>query len=398
MRRLAKPLVVTVCLVGPYLLAPVVWAGSYYSSSGIGLVHHFVSARSQGMGGVGLATPELLTVNFMNPASLPGLPLTMLSANFFHSSTEVTTARQSGRVTDTNPFGFQFVVPLAQDVAGIAIGLNSYSTMEFSYEETRGSVVESVSGKGGVQTAFFSLGIRPIKKLYLGVSVLYFFGTVGNRWTLDFPTGSRQRDTRSENTFSLSGAGLRFGAIFQITSAWHVGAVWTPSVDVSGKRFVGFENVNEFSDFPEEEASVPASFGLGTSLEIGKKFLVAVDYFTRRWEKVNVLNYTKPSQRIGVGFEFSAKGGPFSSFLSRTAFRAGAFYRDLGLERPEGKSVKEVAGTVGLGLPIRWHAARLDFGLQFGKRGSSDNVFQENFISLYGGITLGSKWFQRRKR
>ena len=46
-------------------------AQSFYSSRGIGLVRYFVSGRSAGMAGVGLALTDNLTVSFLNPASFP---------------------------------------------------------------------------------------------------------------------------------------------------------------------------------------------------------------------------------------------------------------------------------------------------------------------------------------
>ena len=64
-------------------------AQSFYSSQGIGLVSYFVSGGSTGMGGVGLALTDDLTVSSLNPASLSALPLSTISGNFRHSAADL---------------------------------------------------------------------------------------------------------------------------------------------------------------------------------------------------------------------------------------------------------------------------------------------------------------------
>ncbi len=78
--------------------------------------------------------------------------------------------------------------------------------------------------------------------------------------------------------------------------------------------------------------------------------------------------------------------------------RAGIYYKILGLEEPVGEKVTEIFATIGLGLPIKWSAGRLDLALETGRRGSSSqNPFRENVIRFTGSITVGEKWFLRRR-
>ncbi len=380
------------------LAAAPVHAGSYYSSRGIGMVHYFVSARAQGMGGVGLATPDPLTVNYLNPAGIAGLPLTTINASFFHEATDVSTATQSGSVTDTDPLGFQFVVPVKEGMVAFAIGLSSYSRVEFSNEEQRGGALESVTGEGGVQSASLTVAVRPVRNLYLGASLLFYFGSLRNKWTVDFPPESGLRDTENENALSVSGAKFRFGLIYRIGSAWSLAAVVAPAANLNASRRVTFQNIVEFTDFPDSEVTIPLAIGFGTAVQLGKKVLLGADFYTQRWDEAGLEGFGDRSYRLALGLEFSARGGPFSPYFSRAAYRVGFQYRDLGLEAPAGEKVTEWAATVGIGLPIKWSAARIDLALQAGKRGSPRNLYEETFIRLYGGITLGNKWFQRGRR
>jgi len=139
---------------------------------------------------------------------------------------------------------------------------------------------------------------------------------------------------------------------------------------------------------------------VGTAFFLSRKLLIAADYYVERWSDVEASSYVNDSQRIGVGFEYSGRGtGLASSYWSKMAFRAGFYYRDLGIEAPVGDSVTEVFGTIGVGFPMKWSASRIDLSLEFGQRGSlPDNPFKENVIRFSGSITVGERWFYRRPR
>jgi len=154
-------------------------AQSVYSSQGIGLVSYFVSGRGTGMGGVGLALTDDLTVSFLNPASLSALPLTTISGSFRHSVADLKNSSQEASITDTNVSGVQFVIPLKQNRAAVSLGLNPYSSLEVSFTDgtlTDGATrLETVSYDGGLNTGFLSLSIRPLNRLYLGATGLFYF-------------------------------------------------------------------------------------------------------------------------------------------------------------------------------------------------------------------------------
>ncbi len=376
-------------------------AQSFYSSRGIGLVRYFVSGRSAGMAGVGLALTENLTVSFLNPASLSALPFTTISGNFRHSVTNLKNASQEASITDTNVSGVQFVIPLKRDRVVLAMGISPYSSVEVSFTSDEASseekpLLETVSYDGGVNTGFLSLSIKPFNRLYLGATSLFYFGLLKNIQRIDF-TSPDLIDTQIELSQSVTGVNVRFGVVFKILSNWNVAGVFTPGVTLNADNTLDL-NITEFPNISSTKIELPLAFGIGTSFGVGRKLLVGIDYYRQQWSEVGIDGFNNDSQRFALGLEFSGRGSLRDSYFSRMAVRAGVYYKNLGLEDPVDEDVTEIFGTVGLGIPIKWSAGRLDLALEVGRRGSSSkNPFRENVIRFSGSITVGERWFQRRR-
>lgn len=350
------------------------------------------------MGGVGLSITDGLTTHFMNPAALAELPLSYISGNLFHEAVNQTSQTQTASLSNTNVGGVQFSIPLKTSRASLAIALRPFTTIEYRFSDVgiqgEKTFTEIIDGDGGVNVVTLSLGVKPFHRLYLGVSGLYYFGTIRNKWRVLFDSPNF-RNTQDEVSRSFTAGNVRFGTIYKVSSKWSVGGVFSPSVTLDAKRAVELESGIRFTDFPNEALEIPSSFGVGTSIFLGK-FLLGADYYSQRWSEVKKNGFVNDSYRLAFGFEYSARGRLGSSFFKRIAYRAGFYYQDLGLEYPAGEPVKEIFGTVGLGLPIKWAAGRLDFALEFGRRGSTpDNPFKETVIKFTGSVTAGEKWFFR---
>ncbi len=378
-------------------------AQSFYSQRGLGTINYFVSGQSVGMGGVGLAVSDRLTVNYLNPAALVSLPATFISGNFRHEGTNLKGQQQDGSLSRTNVAGVQFHLPLKREKISFAIALLPFSTVEYQFQGL-GSIgndgfTETVSGAGGLNTASVSLAVRPWPKLSLGASGLFYFGNVRNVWRVAFASGTKLNTTQEVNQ-NLNAAGIRFGLQWQVTNGWRVGGVFSPSTTLQVDRTVLLGTFAQFNDFLDRDLEVPTSYGMGTSLLLGKKLLIGADYYLQRWSNFGSDGLVNDSRRFAVGVEYSGRGRTVnSSWFSRSAVRAGFYIRDLGLEDPIGESVTEAFGTLGVGFPLRWTAARIDLALEVGQRGSlSSNPIRENVIRFTGSITAGEAWFFRGRR
>jgi hypothetical protein len=388
-------LLISSCFVGS------LQAGSFYSSKGIGLVYNFISGRSVGMGGVGIATMDNMTLNYLNPAALVEVPFTFISGNFLHEATDLKGSGQDASIATTGVAGVQFLIPIKRNRAVISLGVNPYSSIEYAFSslgtEEGKSYVETVSGDGGVNTGFISFSFRPIKNLSLGVTGLFYFGVLKNTWKINFLT-TDFFNTRDQISQSFATGSFRVGFIYNITSGWSLGGVYTPAVTLDLNKKLK-ERFNEFTDFPDSDFEIPLAFGVGTAINLGKKLVTGVDYYFQKWSDLQREGYVNDSRRIGFGLEYSGRGDFRSSFFSRMAIRLGFFYRDLGLEDPIGEKVIEKFGTIGLGMPIRWGLGRIDLALEVGRRGSiSKNPFQETVIRVTGSVSVGERWFFRGGR
>ncbi len=374
---------------------------SFYSQRGLGLVRQFVSGQSIGLGGAGLALSDKITVNYLNPAALANLPVSFVSGNFRHAATSLESQAQDAVISSTNVSGVQFHLPLQRERISLGVGLMPYSEVEYNFESD-GAVgatrfTETVEGDGGVNNVFVSLAVRPFNRLYLGASGLFYFGSLRNKWTVIFQNEPTFLNTRQEVRRHFTAAGVRFGAQFEVTPGWRLAAVFSPAVNLDVNKTVTLVNVDEFADFPDSDLEIPAAYGFGTAVFVRKKLLFAADYYVEQWGNSVADGYTSDSRRISLGVEYSARGNRLnSSFLSKTAWRLGFMHRELGLEDPVGEKVTETFGSFGLGVPIKWTAARLDFALEAGRRGSlSSNIVKESVVRFSVTATVGERWFFR---
>lgn len=382
-------------------VVPLASAQSFYSQRGIGLVHYFVSGQSAGMGGAGLAVSDKLTLNYLNPAALVNLPVTFISGNFKHESANLSSESQKAAITNSNVAGVQFHVPLRKERISLALGLTPFSEIEYSFQSS-GAVAgepftEILQGDGGVNTAFLTMAVRPFRRVSIGVSGLFYFGSLRSIWRVLFRDQSGLLNTHQEVSQNFTAGSIRVGAQVEILSGFRIGGVYSPAVTLNTNKAVTLENVRRFSDLEDQDIDVPQAYGFGVSFFLNRKLLLAADYYVQQWSGSNLDGYANDSRRIGLGFEFSGRGNRVnSSYWSRTALRAGVYYMDLGLEDPVGERVTEMFGSVGLGLPIKWSAGRLDLALEFGRRGSlSDNPVSENVIRFSASATVGERWFYR---
>jgi len=396
-----KPVLLTSLLLSIIMITNDGQAQSIYSSKGLGLRHYFVSGPSMGMGRVGLAVTDNLALNFANPATLTELPLTFISGNLLHSANDMEGASQDAFATNTNVSGLQFVIPIERNRIAFALGVVPYSSIEFAFTSSERSTedkvfTERVAGDGGVNSGFLSLAVRPHDNLYLGVSGIFYFGTLRHQWEVDFESSNFQ-DTQDEVSRSFTSGSVTIGLLYRILPAWSIGVIVTPGITLDVNKNVTVRRSVNFSDLDDEDIQIPLAFGVGTSFNLSERVVIGIDYYRQQWSEGNLQSegYVNDSQRIGAGVEFSGKRSPRASYFNWVDYRAGFYFNDLGLELPIGEKVTEIFGTVGLGLPIKWNAAKINLALEMGQRGSSSNPFTEKIVRFSADITVGERWFVR---
>ena len=88
------------------------------------------------------------------------------------------------------------------------------------------------------------------------------------------------------------------------------------------------------------------------------------------------------------------------NYVERMAYRVGGRFSNSHLEI-NNTGWNEYGITFGLGLPVRRSESsfpRLNFGFEYGKRGTTDSgLIEEEFFNFNVGLTINATWFRKRK-
>src|SRR5690606_5655616 len=110
----------------------------------------------------------------------------------------------------------------------------------------------------------------------------------------------------------------------------------------------------------------------------------------------NSVSYEKYS-KYAVGGYYIPNYTSFASYFSRITYRAGLKYEKLGLI-VNNESIKDVGMSLGAGFPITGSFSNVNFGIEFGKRGTkSAGLIQENYLNFSLGFSFNDRWFVKTK-
>lgn len=208
-------------LVGMACAAHSQIAISPYSYYGLGDIFSSSSARSFGMGRVGIGSYDQASVNRLNPASLADLRLTTFDFNGFVTySSQKSNLNQQGISTS----GFHNVSLAFSNRRGygIVVGLAPYSSVGYDVR-VRDSIATDTSfeaftaryaGSGGLNQLYVGFGVRFLKRVQAGVNLSYAFGSTNYQWFSDYDnstilTGAAERSVALRGF--LPQFGLQYG-------------------------------------------------------------------------------------------------------------------------------------------------------------------------------------------
>ena len=103
-----------------------------------------------------------------------------------------------------------------------------------------------------------------------------------------------------------------------------------------------------------------------------------------------------------VGVQFCPNSFDYENYWSTVVYRAG-FNTGKDYINADQNGLSVSAFSVGAGFPVRkyrsydYQFSLLNLALQFGKRGSVVNNFQESFVQFTVGYSLSDIWFNKRK-
>ncbi len=407
-----------------------------YSQRGIGDPVHYRNILNTAMGGVSEAYSDAQTLNFVNPASYADLRLTTLDVGFNVGSYNLHN-QDTGRFH--SGFGslsyIQIGVPLKKGGGwGLVFGLTPQTKINYRMSNTDSlpSIGEEAlrlyEGKGGAYKAFVGTGYG-FKGFRVGVNVGYLFGSKSNSIQTLYPndtTGmfnSHGRTRIGYGAFFID-AGVQADLKLEKGLVLKLGASGGLKRDLNAKKDYLMETFYYTGDASDQSPKnqdtayytkgekgtivYPAHYGVGFMLQNTKgegSWSVGGDYETTQW--TDFKSYGEDGGlrdsrtfRLGAQFVPSTKAQS-SSFFSRVAYRVG-FYNTSKNFEDNHSGVSERAFSLGFGLPTRNHVRSNEFtminlAVEVGKRGTTSNQLNANFVKFSLGLSLSDIWFIERK-
>ncbi len=430
---------------------------SPFSRYGIGNeIYHSQNASSQGMGGFTAAYTASMngnfgqSVNFNNPASYSSLYMTTfdLGVNLTNATLqrENPTLRYKSAYFIPNYLTVGLPIDKVRKI-GMAFGLRPISQINYSIVEpkllsTGDSLFNNYMGQGGLNQAFIGFG-KGWKNFSLGFNTGINFGkkNIENIKTFQYnPDSTAFYQSKASTTTMMSGVFFQLGAMGEYTlkSINHTkttdkteytlsyGGTFTLNQNLSAKQDelrttgaysttqeIPLDTVSLTSNVPGT-VNLPASYTLGVALHkkevsnrgVYDQWVLGLEYNGANW-KDNYKFYGQSdllanASMVRLGVQFCPNAFDYESYWSTVVYRAG-FFTGKDYINFDGNGLNVSAITVGAGLPIRkyrsydYQFSLINLALQFGKRGSSSNSYQESFFQFTVGYSLSDVWFNKRK-
>ncbi|NQS97208.1 MAG: hypothetical protein HQ591_02030 [candidate division Zixibacteria bacterium] len=386
------------------VLPAIVFSGSIFSSSGIGLVSHNPGGREAGMGILGIGLADSGAVGSLNPALWAGTNITRFSGGL-----GMTRFSSKDEFTDdlSDDFNLRFLALGICLKPGLTLGFRFYPQSRIDYRWTVNKWLGDLKyedfyiGKGGVTISSMILAGRLSPKIWAGGGVDMIFGNLSTLWGVNFVSAyiADSEFTLSDQLFGLM---PRIGFHYAIDDKSALGIFAAAGTDVGVTEEYDYSYSDSTSSV-DRNLRFPPVVGAGYSFPISSRVKGSIDFLWMGWKRDNQdigeASRLQQSQFLGFGMEVSPLEEPLAAFIQRLAYRAGINYRNLYYQYPNGQTVGEFSLSLGLGIPLKKSDGRLDFAFTLGKRGDLEVNNAEEFYFNFGlYINTGEKWFVRKKR
>ncbi len=374
---------------------------SIYSRIGIGLPRYTTTISAVGMGGAGMATLDRSTLHYLNPAALSFYSITRFDGSGFMESNRIKLSDQTGELSNSNFYSFQVAIPVKRGW-GIGLGLMPYTQVAYSFtgqvKTTAYQGEQTLEGKGALTHGFLRLGGSIGSRLVFGLGLDVYFGRIERTWNLEIETVGF-RNTRDIFAYYMRGLGASAGVVVRPLHSLNVGAVVSLPASLNYTTNVNFA-FGPGTDIAEGTLKLPLSQGVGVSFYPSDKWLLAADVYMQKWSSIDSANIfgarTTDVIVAAFGVEFTPSTDQNEGIFRRMSYRVGFRSSNLPYLDDLGQEVQERVVTFGFTLPYYFYRSKIDFGFEFGQRGSLDKNFaEEQVFRMVVGITSGEKWFER---
>ncbi|MCY3999115.1 MAG: hypothetical protein OXE55_07150 [Flavobacteriaceae bacterium] len=392
---------------------------SPYSFAGLGEQNFRGTQVTRFMGGLDVYS-DSIHVNLNNPAAYGKLKFTTYSlginynTNLLSSGDDNTTL--NGASIDylsigipTKRFGFGFgIIPLT------SVGYK----IEIMDESENGTFRNEFEGSGGVNQAFFSVGIPVFREFRIGATGFYNFGSIDYSRSLSIE--GVDIATYSDESSKINGWSYQFTSEFDIALFERINLSglfsFQPQANLNSEnqrvyytRSLQEGTIEDFDEFDlgnqnldKTEKILPQTFKIGIGLGQKQKWFVGTqvnllnfDNFKSEFPMRDNVTYQDARQWIIGGF-YIPDYSSLTSYFSRIVYRLGFRTENLGV-LIDGQSLRLNVISFGFGLPVQG-LSNANIGLEIGSSGKNQNgLVAHSSVALRVGLSLNDLWFIKRK-
>lgn len=388
-------------------------SASPYSYYGVGETKFKGTVDTRAMGGIGILN-DSIHINLQNPASLSALKLTTytVAGTFTPTTLKTNTDEQKAKRTSLDYLAVAF--PAGKTV--FSLGLLPYSAVGYRISNLDVAAQKNIryNGSGGMNSVFLGSAYKITNKFSVGAQFSYEFGKI-TKSAVQFQ-GVDQFGTREANYSELSGVNFNLGAIYNgklnekldfVASSSFSPATRLNSSNTRNVAKVTYNNQGSEIIYDSQDVTIastkiklPTKFSFGGGIGESKKWFVGLEStflgkpnYAEVYPKATFENATK----LSLGGYYIPKYNAFSGYFQKVTYRAGFRHENTGIVIGS-QSIKDTAFTMGLGLPLGGAFSNVNFGAEFGKKGTKNaGLVQENYVNITFGLSFNDRWFVKRK-
>lgn len=387
---------------------------SPYSILGIGDIENNDYGRFSASGSATVSRRQEAYYNFSNPASLTVMPYKSINydfsfrgriSQFKFPTADTLTAASKDFIIKRVTIAFK-VTP----TIGIAAGLKPFSSVNYKYEITSSlndvntDYTKKADGSGGIYQAYFSIGKALKKRLSVGATASWLFGSMQN--STEYYKESISLDIIKNENRSFYGAGLQSGIQYYSLPAkkWQhiIGFTAAAYTTLKGQNTTDYEENNSTIKTLKTENvkfKLPVSFSAGYSIINKSGISLHAQGTYQKWptQRLSYNNtVVKDCYGINLGMEYAKKIRVSNNTIEKYYIGWGAKMEQTYLV-VNNNHINDYAITLGGGKYLsRFVSVNADF--EVGKKGAvSLNQIQENYYQFSMGLTIKDLWFGTKK-
>ncbi|WP_281634654.1 hypothetical protein [Flavobacterium luteolum] len=405
-----KKVILSACLLISFVSFAQQGTASPYSFFGIGDVRFKGTLENRSMAGVAVEQ-DTIHLNLENPASYASLIQTTFTVGGTFATSNLKTDSASEKAQRSTFDYLALGIPMGK--FGASFGLIPVTSVGYKIRNdnsaTEGATSSQLDGKGGVNKVYFGLSYKIMKNWNIGVDAQYNFGKITTT-SVEAITGV-QNGTAEVNTSELSGMAFSFGTMYQkkiykkMSIFSSLSYSFASNLNSDNTRVISVQGDPEAYGVPTESTKLklPNKLSIGVGVGEARKWLVGANMtfqgdgqLENYYNAANNVRYESYS-KYAVGGYYLPNYASFTSYMSRITYRAGLKYEKIGLI-VNNESIKDIGMSLGVGVPIPQSYSNVNFGIEFGKRGTTAaDLVQENYVNFSVSFSFNDKWFVKSK-